>query len=167
MRLTMAMTNNQITEQILDLMRRDDSVDAPRDSVKWAKNVFRSRMAESKATIGQRILAVLQMEIAPNRAAFGERSGGTGQARQMLFDAGDNSIDLRITATDGVFDVRGQVLGAGFAGCSIVLSAGTDQYTGRANERSEFKVTGIGAGTYSLTLRSGERELSIEGLELS
>lgn len=166
MRMTMAMTNNQITEQILDLMRRDDSVDAPGDSVKWAKNIFRSRMAGSKATIGQRILGVLKMDIAPNRPAFGERSGGTGQARQMLFDAGDNSIDLRIAETDGLFEVRGQILGDGFASGSMEISDGKNSYKVFMNELSEFKLAGIKKGSYSLTVLGSEKELSIEGLEL-
>lgn len=167
MRMTMAITNNQITEQILDLMRRDDSVDAPGDSVKWAKNIFRSRIAEPKATLAQKIIAVLQMDIAPNRPAFGERSGGAGQARQMLFDAGDNGIDLRIAATDGIFEIRGQILGEGFAAGSIELRSDNRRYEATVNDMSEFELTGVVTGVYSFTARSGEKELTIEGLEIS
>jgi len=165
MRLTMTMINSQIIEQILDLMRRDESHDAPQDSVKWAKNVFRSRMAESKATIGQRILAVLQMDIAPNKPAFGERSGGTGQARQMLFDAGNHSIDIRINDRDEGIEIRGQVLGEGFESATIEISSLADNYKADLNEMSEFKLAGVAKGSYTLTLISGETKIAVEGLE--
>lgn len=167
MRLTMTISNNQITEQILELMRRDDSVDAPGDSVKWAKNIFRSRMVNSKAPIAQRILAVLRMDLAPNKTAFGERSAGVGQARQMLFDAGDNSIDLRINETGGAFEIQGQVLGEGFAGGSLELAGNENNYKTAVSEMSEFKLTGIAKGNYRIALRGGEKELVIEGLDVN
>lgn len=148
-------------------MRRDDSVDAPGDSVKWAKNIFRSRMANSKAPLAQRILAVLRMDLAPNKAAFGERSAGAGQARQMLFDAGDHNIDLRIKDTGGAFEIHGQVLGEGFAGGSIGLIGNENNYKAAVSEMSEFKLTGIAKGNYSLVLRGGGKELLIEGLDVN
>jgi hypothetical protein len=163
----MKMSTKHINEQILDLMGRDDSVDAPRDSIKWARNLFRSRVAEPKASIVQRVLAVLTADLAPNRAAFGERSGTAGQARQMLFAAGDNSIDLRIMETDGLFQIRGQILGKGFEGGNIELASHESRYSASLNDLSEFGLDGVEKGAYTLTLTGGETEIAIEGLELS
>lgn len=160
-------SSDEIAERIVRLMQRDDSVDAPQDSIKWAKNIFLSRAAEPKASLVQKIMAVLQMDIAPNRAALGERSAGSGQARQMLFDAGDNGIDLRIKEMGGALEIRGQVLGEGFAGGAIELSGNGNNYTAAISEISEFKIAGVGRGSYSLTVRGGEKELVIEGLDLN
>lgn len=160
-------SNDQIAERIIQLMQRDDSVDAPQDSIKWAKNVFRSRIAEPKASLVQKVLAVLQMDISPNKAAFGERSGTGGQARQMLFDAGDNSIDLRIKETEGGWEIHGQILGEGFSGGTVKLFNNNTSHEVTASEMSEFKFAGVAAGVYSFTVTSGETELVIEGLDLN
>lgn len=167
MTLKMKNSNKQITEQILRLMQRDDSADAAADSVKWAKNLFRAKAAEPRASIVEKVLAVLQIDLSPQRAAFGERSAGAGQARQMLFDAGENSIDLRIKEVKGGFDIHGQVLGMGFAGGEAELAGGDKSFKTRLSETSEFKLAGIAAGNYTFTARSDEKELVIEGLKLA
>jgi len=151
-----------LMNKIVHLMQTDKSVDAPQDSIKWAKNIFRSRIAEPKKSLVQRVLAVLQMDIAPNKAVFGERSGSASQVRQMLFEAGENSIDLRVTETENGFDVRGQILGEGFANATIKFG---DNET-KTNELSEFSFTNIEGGNYDLTLKNDETEIVIENLEL-
>ena len=110
MLLAMSINNSekQILEEIINLMMKDDSADAPEDAVKWSKNLFRTRAAaEPKKSLVQKVLAILQMDLAPNKAAFGERSAGTAQERQMLFQAGEsNAVDLRIrhAAFDGALN---------------------------------------------------------------
>ena len=143
-------------------MQRDDSIDAPADAIRWSKNIFLTRAAKSKTSIVQKVLAVLQMDLSPNRAAFGERSASASQARQMLFQAGENALDIRITKTKKGFDLRGQILGANFA--KAVVKIGEFQTT--ADETSEFRLTAIPAGKYNLTVRSGEKEIVIEDLEI-
>jgi hypothetical protein len=160
-------SKDQIAERIIQLMQRDDSADAPGDSIRWAKNIFRSRVSEPKASLVQKVLAVLQMDISPNKAAFGERSGTGGQARQMLFDAGENSIDLRIKETDGAWEIHGQILGTGFAGGTVKLFNNNTSHKASASEMSEFKLAGVAPGVYSFAVTSGEKELVIEGLDLS
>jgi hypothetical protein len=167
MTLKMKNSNRQITELIQHLMQRDDSTDAAPDSVNWAKNLFRARAAEPKMSLVKKVMAVLQIDLSPQRAAFGERSAGAGAGRQMLFDAGDNSIDLRIRGSKGVFEVRGQVLGAGFAGGEVELTAEGTSFKAILSETSEFKLAGLAAGNYTFTARSDEKELVIEGLDLN
>ena len=167
MTLKMKNSNRQITELIQQLMQRDDSLDAPAGSVNWAKNLFRARAAEPKRSLVEKVLAVLQIDLSPQRAAFGERSAGAGAVRQMLFDAGENSIDLRIRGSKGVFEIHGQVLGMGFAGGEVELAGAGTSFKARLNETSEFKLAGIAAGSYTFTAGSDEKELVIEGLDLN
>lgn len=164
--MILAMSNNsndELINKIIHLMQTDDSADAPADSVKWAKNIFRTRAAEPKKSLVQKVLAVLQMDLSGAQPAFGERSASASQTRQMLFQAGDNSIDLRISKSEKGLLVQGQILGEGFAGASARLGDGEAP----VNELSEFKFTEIPNGKYDLVLRAAEREIVIAGLELN
>jgi hypothetical protein len=161
------MMNNRdekLINKIVHLMETDDSIDAPRDSVKWAKNIFRARLAaQPEKSVIQKVLAVLRMDLSPNKAAFGERSASAAKARQMLFQAGDvNGVDLRIGKSDQNFAVRGQILGAGFANCSVKLN----EFETTANELSEFSFSNVPSGKYDLTLQTGATEITIENLEI-
>ena len=64
------------------------------------ENIFRTRAAEPEQSFAQKVLGVLQMDLSPDKAAYGERSASAAQVRQMLFGAGENSIDLRVTETE-------------------------------------------------------------------
>jgi hypothetical protein len=164
MLLTMSINNSekQIIDEIISLMQRDDSVDAPQDAIKWSKNIFRTRAVAPKLSLVQKVLAVLQMDLSPNKAAFGERSAGAGQERQVLFAADENSIDLRIKEGEKGFIVRGQILGEGFAGASVKFG----DFETVASEMGEFSFTDIQGGEYDMTLKTGETEITIEKLEI-
>lgn len=145
-------------------MQTDRSEDAPQDSIKWAKNVFRSRVAEPKKSFAQKVLAVLQMDLSPDKTAFGERSASVSQARQMLFTAGENAIDLRITEMEkGLLNIQGQILGESFRNCTVRLG----EFKTQANELSEFKFTEIPVGIYDLIFQTNETEIVVENLELN
>lgn len=155
--MILAMSNNsndELTDKIIRLMQTDDSMDAPADSIKWAKNIFRTRAAaEPKKSLVQKILAVLQVDLSGAQPAFGERSATLSQTRQMLFQAGDNAVDLRISEGENGFELHGQILGEGFAGCVVKFG---DLET-RANQQSEFKLTGATSGKYDLILRTADK----------
>jgi len=154
--------NEEQINKIIHLMQTDDSVDAPEDAIRWSKNIFRSRVVEQKKSFAQKVLAILQMDISPDKAAFGERSTSASQARQMFFQAGENALDLRIVKTGKNFTLHGQILGEGFANGTIRLG----EFESAANENSEFKFTKIPGGTYDLILQKGERQIAVENLEL-
>ena len=160
--LGMTNENENLINKIVSLMETDSSVDAPTDAIKWAKNIFRTRAVEPKKSLVQKVLAVLQIDLSPNKAAFGERSASGAQARQMLFQAGDNSIDLRIAETEKGFNLRGQILGEGFANCTIKFG----EFETVSNQLSEFSFTEIPNGKYNLTLQTNETEIVIEDLEI-
>jgi len=157
----MGKNNDRTINEIIRLMQTDDSVDAPIDAIRWSENIFRARAVTPKPGFLERISAVLQMELLPNRAAFGERSASASQARQMLFQAGDNALDMRIVKTGQNFDLTGQILGEGFAKCSIKIGG----FEVTASETSEFRFVQIPCGVYDLILRSGKQEIVVN-LEL-
>src|SRR5690606_32795815 len=111
---------------ITDLMERDDSVDAPADSIKWAKNMFRARVPARSASVVERVIAVLTADLSGGTPVFGERSAGSAAARQMLFEAGQAAVDLRITSKGRMANIRGQVIGSGFENAVAVLSGDTE-----------------------------------------
>ncbi|HSI88970.1 MAG TPA: hypothetical protein VK918_07925, partial [Pyrinomonadaceae bacterium] len=86
------MNSHENIKKIAELMERDGSVDAPQDSIKWAKNIFRSRMPSTAPSALRRIVALLHVDLLPGRQAFGERSAGATKARQMLFQAEDAAV---------------------------------------------------------------------------
>ncbi len=159
------MNNEDFLNKIVRLMETDNSADAPADSIKWTKNLFLSRAAAPKKSLVQKVLAVLQMDLSPNRAAFGERSASASPARQMLFQAGENDLDLRIKQEEnGLMNVRGQILGEGFADCLVVISNENASFETRANELSEFKFADIPSGKYALSFRNREKEIVVEDI---
>ena len=164
MLLAMSINNSekQILEEIINLMMKDDSADAPQDAVQWSKNLFRTRAAEPKKSLVQKVLAVLQMDLAPNKPAFGERSAGTAQERQMLFQAGDNAVDLRIRQGEKGFSLRGQIMGEGFAN-TVVKFGDTETVT---NEMSEFCFSNVPNGVYDMTVVAVDTQIEIESLEI-
>ena len=155
-------SDTEVINRIIHLMQADDSTDAPPDAVKWSKNIFRNRVTAPKKSLLQRVSAVLQMDLSPNKAAFGERSASASQVRQMLFQAGETSIDLRIKQQENVFSVHGQILGEDFANAAIKLG----DFETTANEVSEFKLANIPNGTYNFSVQGSEKEIVFPGLEL-
>lgn len=148
-------------QYIAHLMETDDSVDAPADSIKWAKNLFRTRVGQP--SLLKRIVAVLTADLAGGRPAFGERSASAAAPRQMLFTAGEYAIDLRITGSKKKFDIRGQVLGKELGDATVGLE-GTG-FRSSLGENGEFKLSGIPGGKYSLVIKAVDLELVAEHIE--
>jgi hypothetical protein len=163
----MSKNQDRTIENIIRLMQSDRAADAPEDAVRWSKNLFRARVSSAAATpktsVARKILAVLQMDLAGGRAAFGERSASSGQARQMLFQAGEAAmIDLRVKETENGFSVQGQILGADFAGALVRLG----ELQTKANERGEFAFEQVVRGAHRLSLSTNETEIVVEDLQV-
>lgn len=152
---------------IVQRMRTDNSIDAPADAIKYAHHLFRTRVSEPKQTLVHRVLAVLRVDLASGKAAFGERSATAGKARQMLYESGDIAIDLRIKSAGNEFEIRGQILGEGFDQCDIEIKG--YQATGKTmtDKMSEFKLVGLPAGEYSLFIRNSDTEIVIDKITIS
>ena len=162
MKSLMSKNNDPIINEIIRLMETDKSLDAPPDAIRWSKNIFLNRAVAPKKSILETIRAVLQIDLAPNRAAFGERSASASQARQMFFQAGENALDIRVAETEQKFSVRGQILGEGFANAKIQIG----EFITIANKNCEFNFEEIPSGKYNLVVQSGEKEIIVEDLIL-
>jgi hypothetical protein len=162
----MKRTEQQRLEHIMYRMQTDGALDAPADAITFAKNLYRTRMTRPAATVVERIMAVLKVDLAPNRAAFGERSAGEGQDRQMLFDSGEAAIDLRVRATDKGFNIRGQVLGTGFENGKIELLGPATTARGSISKDSQFELADVPAGDYSMSIKADDKEIFIGQLVL-
>ena len=159
-------TSDQRIEHILRRMLADRAEDAPADAIKWAKEHYRTRVVEKPASFLQRIIAVVTADIAPGQLAFGERSGAAGQARQVLFEAGEHAVDLRIASANGTFDIHGQILGDGFENAEVMLTSGDTRLATQTDGTAAFTFSGITAGEYSLTASTNTTEIVIEQLTL-
>lgn len=160
------MSTEKNLQNIIELMRRDDSVDAPADSIRWASNLFRTRAAQPKQSLVKKIAAILQMDIAPGKAALGERSTTASKVRQMLFRAEDNAVDLRVEPGKKGFSVRGQILGTGFTEATVTLSDDIKTREAQTSERSEFQFDDVGAGRYELVIRGESVEISLKAIDI-
>ena len=128
---------NQQLEHIINLMKKDDSVDAPTDAVKWSKNIFRARAAEPKKSLVDKIVAVLQIDLSKNQTVFGERFSGSKESK-IFVTVGEYAVDVRIEKAEKGWKLQGQVLGE-FAPESIVRFEGKDSvFEAKIDEYGEF-----------------------------
>ena len=110
MSMSIKNSNQMKIERIVNLMQRDDSTDAPQDAIKWSKNIFRSRAAEPKKSLVEKIVAVLQIDLSKNQTAFGERFSGA-KTSKIFVEAGHYAVDVRIEKAEKGWKLHGQVLG--------------------------------------------------------
>ncbi len=127
-------------EQVIGLMKNDDSRAAPAAAFNFALDLFRARkpLIEPRATITEKIIANLQIDLSKFTFAFAERSAAVNQERQLIISAGDFDLDLRARKISGGFAVRGQILGE-LTG-RYLIRIRTAEFTGEtaANELGEF-----------------------------
>lgn len=153
-------------EKIINLIQTDDSVDAPADSLKAAKNIFRQARPHPKASLLQRIVAVLSADLLPDRPAFGERSASTLKSRQILYTAGDTGIDIRVSAAAGDFDVHGQLLTSELIFDAARLYNADRSFEAAVDEFGDFTFGHVNADAYSLSISGGDKEIFIEQIDL-
>ena len=156
----------QRLEQVVLLMRTDADQDAPRDVISHAVNIFRQRGELAEPSLGRRILAVLTFDSTKNLApAFGVRSGQLA-SRQLLYSAGLNDVDLRITPQDDRWVIAGQVLGDRCAAGDVTLEGEAGSATAAMNDLCEFSLPPVPPGSYTLLLRLADTEVEVRHLEL-
>src|SRR4051812_6595198 len=155
--------------RVTNVMRADTSVDAPRDLVFNAIQLFHSRRTESAPGLLRRIVAALAFDSSSRTPAFGVRSGQTAPARQLLFGAGDFDVDLRLAAGEEGWTVSGQVLGPCEGGRVEAFASGAQhEAAARAslNDLCEFTLPPVPEGVYALRLRLNDTEIEIPELSL-
>ena len=152
-------------ERLTTLMRSDTSEDAPRDVLAGAVALFHARPA--RAGLLRRVVAALSFDSGAQGLAFGVRSGKDTAPRQLIFNAGDVDIDLRLAPGAEGWAVSGQVLGECGGGWAE-LGGEEEAAAARAelNELCEFALPAVPAGSYTLRLRLDDLLVEIPDLDL-
>lgn len=148
-------------------METDRSVDAPADSINWVKDLYLRRAGEKRPSLLRQIVAVLRSELAAGRPAFGERSAGAAQSRQLLYAADDAAIDLKVTAAGKKLTIVGQVIGDGFENAEIHLFNDEVEYAVTTGELSDFEIQKVDRGMYRMLVTGRELEVVIESIDLT
>lgn len=158
------MSQDRRIEKIIDLMRRDDSIDAPDDAIKWIRNLFLTRA--QKPSLVRRLKAMLQIDLLPGQTVAGERSGAAATERQMWFNAGENAIDLRIRGKGQMKQIRGQILGTSFEGALVELTGIETSWSAKVSENGSFEFRRVPSGKINLSIRSAVSEIQTGDIEL-
>jgi hypothetical protein len=88
--------------------------------------------------------------------------------RHLLFSAQGRDIDLRISPAAEVFVLAGQILGPDEVGTVQLVAQGKDEVA-RAmplDAMGEFRIEGLAAGTYALSLQMGADTIVLPPLEV-
>ena len=148
-------------QQLILMMRSDNTNDAPRDVLTSAINIF----SQEKRKPLRRIVALLTFDSRNAGPAFGVRSLPTA-SRQMLYSAEEIDLELRITVQNGECILAGQVIGEDCTEGDVEISGEAGRSKATLNEVCEFTLPPIPPGNYSLTVRMLDREIEIPELEL-
>jgi hypothetical protein len=100
--------------------------------------------------------------------AYGMRSTRSA-TRHLLFSAEGRDIDLRIAPMAEHFALTGQILGPDEAGeveLALVHAPDTARHHGALDALGEFRIEGVSAGRYVLTLRLGAQPIVMQPIEV-
>jgi hypothetical protein len=152
-------------QQVLSLMRSDNSEDAPRDVLFNAVNLFRAGREPKEPSLIRRLIATLSFDSLSVAPAFGVRSGQSA-SRQLLYSAEENDLDLRITRQDNNWVIAGQVLRQDCAGGRVEVDGPGGLTEVALNETCEFTLPAMTAGNYRLLVRLSDIEIEVPRLEI-
>jgi hypothetical protein len=161
-------------ERLRAVTASDDTVAPPAWVAKQAVRIFdTARRPRFVERLGQAIATLVFDSFARPQLA-GIRSTETAN-RQLLYRAGDYSIDLQIApATDGRGDLIGQVLREGESTFESVgnlrLDIARDNqplYSTVTDQMGEFKISEIDYGTYDLRIELADGRITIPELPVT
>ncbi len=153
----------------------DDSCEPPPWVLKRAIRMFETERARPRLVerVGQKIAALL-FDSLTRPAVAGVRSTETAN-RQLLYRAGDYSIDIQVAPSDqSRADLMGQVLKEGetafqsVAGLELSLSRKDGTVCSVVtNEMGEFKIKAIQQGNYDLSVVTPGGVISVHDLPIA
>jgi hypothetical protein len=162
-------------EQVRSVTANDDSVTPPAWVFKRAVRIFDKASHPSKlaAFVGD-LIASLVFDSFARPALVGVRSTETVN-RQLLYRAGDHSIDLQIIPTEHTnADLIGQVLKESdptfesVSGLKLgVTRGGKLLFSAMTDARGEFKITGIEHGVYDLRVDLSDGTITVPDIPVS
>lgn len=151
-------------ERVIGLMRTDETKDTPPSVIAHAVRLFRPRIAQPAPGLLQRVVATLRFDSAQLPLAFGVRAGQPA-GRQLLFNAEQYDVDLRVKPAGEAWQVSGQVLGP-CTGGQVVLQRATSMTQAMLNDLCEFTLPPVSSGRYVLILRLAVVEIEVTQLAL-
>lgn len=152
-------------EDLLGLMRSDDSVDAPEHVIARAARLMRRVEPAQRPGQLRRLITMLSTEgwRTPGLAA-GLRSLHAWP-KAILLKAGDRELDLQVGPRGERWQLSGQVLGPEAPG-TVTLSGPGARVSAELNELGEFTLPAIPAGYYTLTVSQTDLEIVVPNLEI-
>jgi len=162
-------------EKVRLIAATDDMPEPPPWVLKHALRIFENRRARPRLVerLG-RAVAWLVFDSLARPAVAGVRSTETSN-RQLLYRAGDYSIDLQVApSSQSRADLIGQVLREGeamfgsVADIRLELSRGGEVLLSTAaNEMGEFVFKDLGQGEYDLLVETPEGSITVQGLPIT
>jgi hypothetical protein len=164
-------------ERVRAVTADDDSVAPPSWALKRAVRIFEAQRPRSSARLTERIgqaVASLVFDSFARPALVGVRSTETAN-RQLLYRAGDYSVDLQIAPSErSQLDLIGQVLKEGepsfesVSGLKLAIAhKGELVFSTVTDEMGEFKVSGIEPGVYDLRVQLSEGSITLPDLPMN
>lgn len=158
--------------QTRSIAANDDSVEPPAWVTKRAFRIFETQRPRLVERLGQAIASLVFDSLA-RPAVAGVRSTETTN-RQLLYNAGDYSLDLQIAPLGQTrAELVGQILREGEASFESVANlklelslAGKKVFDASTNEMGEFTISGIEQGIYDLQIETSEGSLTAQGVPI-
>jgi hypothetical protein len=162
-------------ERVRVIAASDESIEPPSWAFKRAVRIFETQRDRPKLArrIGQAV-ASLVFDSFARPALAGIRSTETTN-RQLLYRAGDYSIDLQIAPTErATAELIGQALKEGetsfesVAGLKLEITSGDKLICSTVtDEMGEFKIRDIDYGTYDLRIELSEGSITVQQLPIT
>ncbi len=132
----------------------------------WNPAVAQGPWRAAAAAVRRQLTAAMSFDSwAGSSLATGMRSMPSA-TRHLLFSTHGRDVDLRIAPVAEGFNLAGQILGPDDAGHILLAAAGGASHEAALDALGEFRLEGVQAGTYSLTLRLGADEISLPPIEV-
>ena len=155
----------QTIRQTTSLMRTDAIENAPAELVKYAKDMFRQRIASRKPSALSRILAALTFDSLTAAPAYGLRSEADS-GRQLVYSTENVDIDVRVSAENDEWQIEGQVPGSLCDSGDVNLESAAFSATAKLTELCEFSFHSIPAGSYKLAVHLHDVIIETPPLEI-
>lgn len=162
-------------ERVRLIAASDESIEPPSWVFKRAVRIFENQNAHPNLVerIGQAIASLVFDSLA-RPAIAGVRSTETIN-RQLLYQAGNYSIDLQVAPAEHMrADIFGQILKEGeaafesVAGLRLEISRrGEPIFSTVTDDMGEFKISGVDRGVYDLRIEVGSESITVLGLPLA
>jgi hypothetical protein len=134
----------------------------------------RSTLKDTAVALGRLVRAALTFDSWSAPALAGGMRSLRSPTRHLLYSAEGRDIDLRISplpgAQAGQFSLSGQILGPDETGrieLAAIEGAGAPAgLEGALDDLGEFRIDGVPAGLYRLTLHVGDAPIVVQPLEV-